>query len=308
MIAMHLSNFYGVDLNLLKLFAALLKTGSVTQSAKVLSIGQPAASHALKRLRETFDDELFVRTGDTMQPTAKAQTLAGPLVEALDQIESLLTDDAVFEPTTDEFSLTIGLSDYTEAVLLPKLISSTARNAPRMRLRIVQLQLNSALHLIDERKVDLAVGDLGPVENWHCKQLLFEDVRHCLFAKALVRTRTPITLKSYLKYRHIIRSLGARLSTDVDRSLGSDKRDIALTTPRFSNLPALVKSAPLIATLPGTLASIYKRDPELAASVLPFETPKIAVSMVWHRAQDKRPELAWLRQQLEDVSLRVDQA
>ena len=305
---MHLNNFYGVDLNLLKLFAALLETGSVTQSAKALSIGQPAASHALKRLRERFDDELFVRSGDTMQPTSKAQAMAGPLVQALDQIEALLKDEDSFEPATDTFELTIGLSDYTETVLLPRLLASTHREAPGMRLRIVQLQLSNALRLVDERKIDLAVGDLGAVESWHCAQSLFEDRRRCLFAKAQVRARTPISLKNYLKYGHIIRSLGARLSTDVDKSLGRNLRRIVLTTPRFSNLPALVKTAPLIATLPGSLASIYKTDPELAASALPFETPTISVSMVWHRAQNKRPELAWLRQKLEDVSREIDQA
>ena len=305
---MHQSNFYGVDLNLLKLFAALLETGSVTQSAKALSIGQPAASHALKRLRERFDDELFVRSGDTMQPTSKAQAMAGPLIQALDQIEALLINEESFDPATDTFELAIGLSDYTETVLLPRLLASTHRDAPRMRLRIVQLQLSNALRLIDERKIDLAVGDLGAVESWHCTQPLFEDRRHCLFAEAQVRARTPISLKNYLKHGHIIRSLGARLSTDVDKSLGRHQRRIVLTTPRFSNLPALVKTAPLIATLPRSLADIYSADPDLTASELPFETPRISVSMVWHRAQHKRPELAWLRQRLKDVSREVDHA
>ena len=114
-------DLHGIDLNLLKVFDAILATHSVTKAAQVLRIGQPAASHALTRLRDAFDDELFVRTSEGMQPTEKAQRIAGPLLRALNEVRTAILEDGVFDPAHDAFELRIGMTDYTEAVLLPNL-------------------------------------------------------------------------------------------------------------------------------------------------------------------------------------------
>ena len=168
---------------------------------------------------------------------------------------------------------------------------------------MVQIRVGNALRMLDEQKVELIIGDFGDVEKWHNRAALFEDTRQCLFSRRHIKARTPISLKNYLSHGHIIRSLGARVSTDVDTSLGETRqRHVMLTTPRFSNLPHLLKAAPLIATVPTSLATIFCEDDALIASALPFATPTISVSMVWHRINDKKPELSWLRTKLIDAA------
>ena len=75
-----------VDLNLLVVLHALLAERHVTRAAQRVHISQPAASRALARLRDTFDDPLLVRMGQRMVPTPRARALQAPLERALHDV------------------------------------------------------------------------------------------------------------------------------------------------------------------------------------------------------------------------------
>jgi LysR family transcriptional regulator, mexEF-oprN operon transcriptional activator len=94
-------NLRSFDLNLLVAFDALMEEGNVTRAARRLKIQQPAMSHNLSTLRVLFQDELFVRVGQTMRPTARANKLAGPIRNALNQAQAALASADVFDPATE---------------------------------------------------------------------------------------------------------------------------------------------------------------------------------------------------------------
>src|SRR6059058_1887219 len=94
MIYIHFMNLNSLDLNLLVALDALLREASVSRAAMRIGLSQPAASHALQRLRDLLGDPLLVRTGARMELTPRAQTLRGPLAQALDQIRGLFVPDA----------------------------------------------------------------------------------------------------------------------------------------------------------------------------------------------------------------------
>jgi len=98
-------NIGTVDFNLIKSFDALMKTRSVTKAANLLNVGQPAMSHSLARLRETFDDELFVRSTAGMRPTRKANEIAAPVQRAMAEIERAFRSDSHFDPTVEAFEI-----------------------------------------------------------------------------------------------------------------------------------------------------------------------------------------------------------
>ena len=79
-VKMKISSF---DLNLFVIMNSIYTEGSLTKAAEVVGITQPAVSNALSRLREKFDDELFVRTGSGMVPTQKTENIIRDIQNAL---------------------------------------------------------------------------------------------------------------------------------------------------------------------------------------------------------------------------------
>src|SRR6185436_16781791 len=124
---MHLSR---VDLNLFVVFDAIYAEGGITRASQRLNLSQPALSHALARLREMFDDELFVRHKRAMMPTPLARQLVEPVRQSLQRLERTLNKVDRFDPATATKRYTIGLRDVLEAALLPRLMRGMARAAP----------------------------------------------------------------------------------------------------------------------------------------------------------------------------------
>src|SRR5476649_2201198 len=111
-----------LDLNLLRVFAAILAEGSVTAAGERLSLSQPAMSNALARLRKVFGDPLFVRTPRGMRPTPYAERLAQPVNQALELVRATLIKEGEFEPASSERVFRFSMTDIGEMVFLPRLL------------------------------------------------------------------------------------------------------------------------------------------------------------------------------------------
>ncbi|WP_375294272.1 LysR family transcriptional regulator [Caballeronia sp. PC1] len=55
-------SFKQLDLNLLRVFAAVMEERSALRASRLLCTSQSAVSHALARLRDQLGDDLFLRT------------------------------------------------------------------------------------------------------------------------------------------------------------------------------------------------------------------------------------------------------
>ena len=130
-----------VDLNLLIVFETLMHERSVTRAAEKLFLGQPAISAALSRLRNLFDDPLFVRTGRSMEPSARAVEIFALLSPALDSISTAVSRAAEFDPATSTAVFRIGLSDDVEFALLPMLLKRLRADDPPLPVRSFELHM-----------------------------------------------------------------------------------------------------------------------------------------------------------------------
>ncbi|ABL80218.1 MULTISPECIES: LysR family transcriptional regulator [unclassified Nocardioides] len=169
-------NVTNVDLNLLVALDALLTERSVTRAAERLSVGQPAMSATLGRLRKLFGDQLFVRTGGDMVPTAMGQALVGPVTEAIRAVQAVLDVVDAFDPTTDRRTFTVMASDYVGLVLIRPLVRRLSVEAPEVRL-IVQPVAADYEAMIRQGRVDLAIlpGEmLDPAPELR-RESLFQD-------------------------------------------------------------------------------------------------------------------------------------
>jgi LysR family transcriptional activator of mexEF-oprN operon len=290
-------DFRGLDLNLLLVLHALLEERNVTRAAKRLFIGQPAVSGALKRLRQGFADELFVRTSHGMDPTPRALELARTIGPLLASLQQAMSAHPSFDPTTSDRAFRIGLSDSLEVTLMPELMRRLAQSAPNVRVisRVSDRQRTAGL--LDSGEIELAVSVLQDVPGWHRRQALFDWTFVCVFSPQHVRTRAKrITLAEYLRYPHVITSFDASLSGYIDDRLkdrGLERR-VMFSSPHFATSPLIVRQMPAITTVPTFIAHTWRDALGLSISPLPIEVPTHRVELCWAVANDAEPGLRWL--------------
>jgi DNA-binding transcriptional LysR family regulator len=150
-------NFRTLDLNLLRVFDAVMAEGSLTRAAAVLAMTQPALSHALKRLHDAVGEELFTRGARGMLPTAHAQALWPQVRAALSALRQALAPDT-FDPATDAVSFRVALADATAALLAPALVETIERERALANLRFVPLTTRDPRPLVERAEVDIAIG------------------------------------------------------------------------------------------------------------------------------------------------------
>ena len=147
-----------LDLNLIPYLVAMEDTRNVSRAAEQLGVSQPRVSTALGRLREYFDDPLFVRTSKGMEPTPRALAILPAARDALLRIEKGMLDVQDFDPATSTHTFSIALSDVGEIVFLPRLLQLFAERAPFANLRSVSLSPSQVERGLESGDVDLAVG------------------------------------------------------------------------------------------------------------------------------------------------------
>ena len=157
------SDLRAVDLNLLKAFDALLAEGAVTRAGEKIGLSQPAMSAALSRLRELFEDQLFVRAPTGMEPTPRARELAGPIQRALRDIESALRGTPDFDPAHTHHTFVVGMTEYAEISLVEKLTEILRQQGSFIDLRLRAIAKVEYLELLDEGGIDAFVGHADEV-------------------------------------------------------------------------------------------------------------------------------------------------
>lgn len=287
----------GLDLNLLVALDALLTERSVTRAAHAVGVTQSAMSHSLARLRTLFGDEILTRAPEGMRPTPRALQLYDPLREVLSAIQSLTQKPEDFDPMTAEMTFTLGVPDSTEVILIPHLMLRLQKEAPKVRLLLANVDRYRVLDDLDAGRIDLAIGIFEQGQTHHKRRLLYPTNYLCLFNQELVGIEPPISLEDYVRLPHMLTSLIESQHGPVDVALEKLglKRHIALTSPRFSATPFILKRAPLIATMHARLARLFSRKLGLAISPAPVELPDVRISMLWHSSNDNAPAQKWLR-------------
>ncbi|MDR4305787.1 LysR family transcriptional regulator [Chelatococcus sambhunathii] len=300
------TNLSKMDLNLLVALDALLADRSVTRAAARIGIGQSAMSHALARLRTTFADEILTRGPDGMRPTPKAMRLAGPVREALARIEEIVAPPPAFDPATTDRLFTLGVPDSTEVMMMPKLVAHLRQVAPGVRLLLRTVDRIRILQDLDDGRVDLGIGVFEEGQTHHKRRLLNRENYLCIFNSKLIGLEPPISLEDYLRFPHVLTSLVESAHGVVDVALAKRglKRTIALTSPRFTIMPFVVREAPVIATMHSRLAQFFAGSMGLAVSPTPIELPDVALSMLWHASNDADPGHRWMRETI--LKLRAD--
>ena len=289
-----MSRLEDVDLNLLLVLDALLRERSVTRAGAALGLSQPAASHALAKLRELFGDELLVRQGHDMEPTALAESLIGPLREVLAAVEELLWQERAFDPATAERELVLAATDFVEVTLLPHLLP---RLASGLRLRLRPLATELPERALADGDIDLAVGTMLSPPAAMRVSMLYHETFVAMVRRDHPCLAAPITPEVYAALGHVlITSPGEGIGV-VDIALANRglRRNVVVRTPHFLAVAPLVAASDLVCTLPARIAT---RAHGVATFAPPVEVPGFDVAMYWHPRRERDPAVRWLREQL----------
>ncbi|KFX68897.1 LysR family transcriptional regulator [Pseudomonas taeanensis MS-3] len=287
-----------VDLNLLIVFETLMHERSVTRAAEKLFLGQPAISAALSRLRSLFDDPLFVRTGRSMEPTARAQEIFALLTPALDSISTAVSRAADFNPATSNAVFRIGLSDDVEFGLLPPLIKRLRAEAPGVVLVIRRTNYLLMPGLLASGEISVGVSYTEELPANAKRKVLRRSRAKLLRADSALGA---LSLDDYCSRPHALVSFAGDLSGFIDAALEKigRKRRVVLAVPQFSGLGTLLSGTDILATVPDYTAAALTAAGGLRAEELPLETQTFELHMTWRGAQDNDPAERWLRSRIQ---------
>ena len=296
------TNIKNLDLNLLKALDALLDERSVTRAAERLSLTQPAVSGMLTRLRESFDDPLFVRTQRGIAPTLRAQALAGPLKELLCNAEALLRPQG-FDPATAHMTLRIAATDYAlQAVVLP-FLAVLRKRAPGVCVAVVPAQHLPLHERLERGDIDLAlITPENTAPDLHARRL-FEERYVCVMrADHPDARRRCLSLARFCELDHALVSYGGgsfRGVTDEALERLGRQRRVALSVTSFLVLPEILRSSDLIAVVPQRLV---RPDSGLVVLEPPLEIPGFTKTAAWHERTHRSPGHQWARELLFELA------
>jgi DNA-binding transcriptional LysR family regulator len=288
-------NVKDVDLNLLRVFDAVLHESGVTPAAARLGLTQPAVSNALARLRKLFGDPLFVRTPDGMDATPFARELAEPVRQALALLESALAHGPGFDPASATRAFRFYMSDLGQIEFLPPLIERVESRAPGVRLEAVALDVEDIAGALASGTLDLAVGFLPALGPPVQRRALFRDPYVCLMR--VDHEIRSLTKKRFLDAAHVLVSYrgGHRVIEEAFERAGIR---VALRVPHFTVVPMVLERTDLILTLPARVARVYERGGKLKSLPVPLSIPLADVGVHWHERFEADPGNRWLREQV----------
>jgi DNA-binding transcriptional LysR family regulator len=297
-------NLGAVDLKLLVVFDAIMTERNVSRAGARIGMSQSATSNALNRLRELLADQLFIRTGSGMQPTAVALRLTTPIHEALQLVRSAL-EPSLFDPSNSTWTYRLAISDHASIVMLPSLAEHLARVAPGVRL-VLRPKVNAEVAgQLDANEIDFAIGVIPALQRRFNRASLFRDSYDCLLRRNHPLAKRPLKLSDFKSTEFLAVRPRHEGPSEVDRILIDKgvRRTVAITVDQFLAAPPILAHTNLIAfMLRGVMQHLNLKQLNVAQAPIRLD---VQVSAVWNRALTKQPAHSWMRQQLMEVSSRL---
>jgi DNA-binding transcriptional LysR family regulator len=304
-----------VDLNLFKVFEAVLRHRGVSAAGRELGVTPSAVSHALSRLRQALGDELFVAGDSGMEPTVRARELAPGVRDGLERI-SHAVGARPFVAGEAARTFRIAASDHVAITVLPGLVKRMASQAPHASLRVFPLGRLDVVRELDEGRLDCVIGWFGELPERMRRTTIAVDSEAIVVRAGHPLTQGPVTRQRLLAFPHIVVELTGSGEDGVDGFLddrgvlrrvwierllietdGGDDGPVgrvAVTVPHFGAVAPMLLVTDMVATLPQRLAKVVSASGTLIVLDLPYEPQVVAIEAVWHQRSERDEGVRWL--------------
>lgn len=286
------------DLNLLRIFDALWHKQHVGRAATSLGLSQPAFSYSLKRLREQFGDQLFIRTRTGMQPTAEAERLAPTIAQILEQVRSHLLSVQPFDPATSARTFTVSMSDLGEMVFLPKLMRHLSQIAPGVNIRTFGGRPGDLMLAMENGELDLMMGYFPDTRGSDVfQQRLFSHGFACLARVDHPSAADDMSMEAFLALPHASIRAEGRSQEIVEQYYKEHgvRRRLQLQTHHFLSIPFVVAATDVVVTIPEAVGEMFSQLAGIRTFRPPMSLPEFDIKQYWHRRQHNDVANRWLR-------------
>lgn len=290
-----------IDMGLVATLQAILETGNASKAAVALGVTQPAISQNLRRLREHFDDELFVRSGNTLQPTPRMLALQPMVEQLLRDLEMLSRPQPDFDPLSANQEFILCMSEFVEFAVLPSLAEAFARHAPQCRLRGMRAHHAQLQSLLEQGKADLAIGSLVGAAPTLRQQRLADHPLVCMVSARGRWASQPPSLQDYAEGRHVavLRASDSRdpISERLQRS--RIQRNVVTTVSSDFVAAKTVIATDALCTVTQAVGRQLAAMFAVKLQPLPFDAGLFTSRMIWHERLQRDASHIWLRQLVE---------
>ncbi|ASJ70716.1 LysR family transcriptional regulator [Granulosicoccus antarcticus] len=281
-----------LEIRQLRILQALLREKNVSRVAQQVGLTQQAVSDQLRKLRDIFDDRLFLRKSNGLIPTPMAEQLGEKIEAILHDFEQLLTPDS-FEPHLIDSTYVIAATDYAQQVVLPDLLSKIRQQAPRLKIIIQDLDIDTLNDAMVAGRVNLVVAfpDFVP-SNYPCITL-FTEHHVCVASKTSSVVGKKLSLEAIARHPQIIASPSRpnfRGSIDSWFEQFGLERNVVISAPCFSIVPLYLETTDAIAFLPSRALI----DSKLATIELKESPVSFEVITAWHPRSNQDPLHNWV--------------
>ncbi|MEM1274469.1 MAG: LysR family transcriptional regulator [Pseudomonadota bacterium] len=284
-----------LDPTVLLVFLGLMRTRKAMDVAGQLGLTNSSISHALRRLRDVFEDELFLRRPHGLEPTAFAIRIEPDIRRAVDALQSALSGPPAFSPRTADLVLRLAANDREVAGMIPQVLARIGHEAPGLKMSIQSLSRAAARQGLTDGNLDLAIGyfpNVGPEI----------DASVIRTESYLVTARkdhpiwdNDLSLDSYTRAQHILVSTDGSMSGIVDQALKERgrSRSVRLAIPSFLPALSILRRTDFIATMPAGLVRHHAEHFGLRCAEPPLTIRPFEVSILCHRRNRKNPIHQW---------------
>lgn len=291
------SRGHGFDLNLFIVFEAIFRNRSVTRAAEDLGLSQGAVSHALRRLRAYFNDDLFIKSRNMMIPTSMTIELSEDILKIVALYKQITVSNDRFEASSSSRKISLCVNDFGEFEMLPCLYSEIRAVAPNCTVKTVAADGPELVDFIENGRVDLAICGRLDFGGEVMQQGLFQHP-YCIIVSEDSDLRSQVTEEQYLAKEHVV--FAARKSHvpyfSPTWKLLNEKRRIRVQTAHHLTVPLIIGTDPdLIAVVPYTLARVFAGPARIRIVPAAFELPVSRIFQYWHRRSEADPYHIWLR-------------
>ena len=288
---MKISSF---DLNLFVILNAIYTEGSLTKAAEVVGITQPAVSNALSRLREKFDDDLFVRTGTGMVPTQKTENIIADIQSALTLMQQSVNQPNSFDPAITERNFKLSLGDITEGRVLPYMMKEIYKNAPNISVGSYNYRRIDQVHALATNNLDFVVDPVIPDSDEINSYKVFQD-----YFVVIHREGHPIQKIKNLTVDHLLSQKFINVSNrrkglhmvDLELEKTGHRRDIALRCQHFLIAPEIIRETDAVIMATHSFA----KSNDLPFVEIPQELPPMEYFLSWHKNDEGDGGHEWMK-------------
>ncbi len=292
-----------LDMQDLMVFIAVYEQSSVTGVSEALFVSQSTVSYCLKKLRTSFEDELFINTRTGMRPTYKASTMYTHALKILESINLCHAGVQAFDPTRQAVTFNICAPEYFEQLILPRLLKNFDFADLPVIVNVHKLETDIPADELRDGSLDLVIC-FGP--NFHRShsdirsQVLLEDDLVCVFDKRATPLEPRISLKAYVERRHVFPTPWTSTTNMVDGWLAQQahKRQIVARSNSYSAALKLITGTDFILTMPRRIQRLLARDSIFSHCEAPNGVPGFTLDMQWSQTSDLDSAKTWLREQV----------